>query len=529
MMVSHEKGITLVLALLLLLVMTVLGVAGLSSIAMQERMASNANLQALAFEAASAGVNDALDWAFEMKPDGTMKHWGVDDDNKARTCDRGLAGDEWTQPYGTEPYTYKQIANATVRFRTTLGCFLDAALLDDIVGDETLPMQLLLLSRGEVVNDGGVLAMREVEVRLEPIGDDATCLFTTGELDPGTLNEPNTNSTNGGVAGGPGGCALAVPPGNSKELFDTAMGTQRLSRWTPPPAVREQELEPLWNNAENLAKALNAIKFGIQAAEAWPNIAPDPDPDPLPNPFASCAGTVLKADPPSGNQVAVVDDCPVSGGIYYIAGSLEAKSGCNIRGTVLIEDGLYFSGQGQYGGLNDSADLMVFGGTLRINGFGTTRPNGLMTLLNLVEPADPLSFGPGYEPDDEELELDPTTFDIRGMGNALINQPTLEHCEQLVQKRKGLNQCLKDLSGLNGLNIGEKTVLEKYIEDFKDESLDFVTSVVDAGNFATDLAFWDEDDLATQFPIPRCAGDLAGKRVAISSWREYIDRARWEK
>jgi Tfp pilus assembly protein PilX len=62
-----------------LLVLTVIGVGTLSTVSMQERMASNANLQALAFEAASAGVTE------------TLEQW-LDEDNwpAGKTCDRGL-------------------------------------------------------------------------------------------------------------------------------------------------------------------------------------------------------------------------------------------------------------------------------------------------------------------------------------------------------------------------------------------------------------------------------------------------------
>jgi type IV pilus assembly protein PilX len=58
---SHQRGAILVVSLLLLLVMTVLGVAAMHVTNMEERMAGNVRDVNLAFQGAEAGLRDAED------------------------------------------------------------------------------------------------------------------------------------------------------------------------------------------------------------------------------------------------------------------------------------------------------------------------------------------------------------------------------------------------------------------------------------------------------------------------------------
>lgn len=56
---STEQGSTLVLALVILLVLTLIGVAGMRSTSVQEKMASNLRDKDLAFQAAEAALREA--------------------------------------------------------------------------------------------------------------------------------------------------------------------------------------------------------------------------------------------------------------------------------------------------------------------------------------------------------------------------------------------------------------------------------------------------------------------------------------
>jgi len=109
---AGHHGVALIFALLLLLVLTVIGVATMSGVAMQERMASNANLQALAFKAASAGITESLEWGLNTAS------WPVDGDGEPLVCLRGL-GDwmgGWT-PSETAPGTELAIPGIPAGFR----------------------------------------------------------------------------------------------------------------------------------------------------------------------------------------------------------------------------------------------------------------------------------------------------------------------------------------------------------------------------------------------------------------------------
>ena len=55
---NNEQGFVLITALLLLIVMTLLGVSAISSVTLQERMASNMREKAKAFESASFAVRE---------------------------------------------------------------------------------------------------------------------------------------------------------------------------------------------------------------------------------------------------------------------------------------------------------------------------------------------------------------------------------------------------------------------------------------------------------------------------------------
>jgi len=56
---QHQRGATLIVSLLLLVVMTMIGVAAMRSNMMEEKMSGNQRDQNLAFQAAEAGLRDA--------------------------------------------------------------------------------------------------------------------------------------------------------------------------------------------------------------------------------------------------------------------------------------------------------------------------------------------------------------------------------------------------------------------------------------------------------------------------------------
>ncbi|MDX1555365.1 MAG: pilus assembly PilX N-terminal domain-containing protein [Xanthomonadales bacterium] len=187
----NQRGVALFLALIMLLILTVLGVASFHNSHIQERSAGNARLQSLAFEAAAAGASDAInffDANRDMAPDalcGSLGHEGWAD--ATDWVDMGSFGD------------------ATLRQR--MYCLADE--YPDEEGGRPARSQFFVLSRGEITSGGEVVALRDVEVRLDlgrlgTPGDGCGAICFPGCL-PGELDFPNSNAfiVDGGVGGGP--------------------------------------------------------------------------------------------------------------------------------------------------------------------------------------------------------------------------------------------------------------------------------------------------------------------------------------
>lgn len=67
----RQKGAALVISLMFLLVLTIIGIASVSTTSLQERMANNTREQNLAFMAAEAALRDGEAWLFNLKGTGT--------------------------------------------------------------------------------------------------------------------------------------------------------------------------------------------------------------------------------------------------------------------------------------------------------------------------------------------------------------------------------------------------------------------------------------------------------------------------
>ncbi|GAB2491206.1 pilus assembly PilX family protein [Arenimonas alkanexedens] len=67
---SGQRGVTLVIVLLLLVIVTLLGLAAMRGTVMQERMSANAAARAIAFQSAEAGLREAESYAADAgRPD----------------------------------------------------------------------------------------------------------------------------------------------------------------------------------------------------------------------------------------------------------------------------------------------------------------------------------------------------------------------------------------------------------------------------------------------------------------------------
>lgn len=422
--VKRHRGVALVLALLLLLVLTIVGIATMSGVGMQERMTANAVAQARAFEAASAGVSNALafrDAAFNA-PDNNLE------------C--GLTGEgNWFWP----PQEFEEVALAgewddDVRLSQRLYCLTYENPETGFQGRE-----LFVLSRGEVLSGNNVIAKRDIEVRVDRVGqppgsvcDGAPWCFPLKEdvdikeeclpesssdfcacnFGRGTGNDPSTNpfdaaTSNFEVVGqtypdlgvGP---AVALPYGAKLALQcaitrgETAEsceagnlntgGCQRLANYKGGFAV-ETEFESPWSDAaETLAFAQHLLKNA----------------------------DFLVADGCSESKCGDYDtwDVNIGGGnrvdragfresgnfefpensISYIAGDASFGGTITGSGVLVVEGHMDWSGTNQFDGL-----IVVLGGEAAIGGGGSGGDHG--GSLVVVDLGNDANLG-NYKPSD---------------------------------------------------------------------------------------------------------------------------------
>ena len=529
---ARTRGMALIIALILLTVLTILGVASMSSVVMQERMAGNVNLQALSFQAASAGITEALTIGDEGS-------W-TDPSGTSRTCTVGVnVNDEWqTDWLGDVLFPVTGLPDdIRVIFRHKIGCFLPNPIPADWVDFDDYPMELLVLSRGEVqrLNAGSVeevLSRREVEVKVAPGPGVGDCLFTVGPMADGAFDGNIGKSSKFLVEGeDPGGCPIQFANASDSQEFRDILsgngGSDRVGNWRPtPPGITHGGLRSPWNDALLLSRALNAIKIGIRLDDNWSatyNLGGLSDPDdivlPDTSPYSACAGDL---------RPVATSNVPPSAGLTYITGNLDLGGNSLVEGLVIIEGGFESSGNVRY-----LADLVVLGGSFDGNGLGGADSKGLIQVHNLAQPywdstgaptAD-RRLRPSYCTDEASCGTSLanlqqiTYFNIAGGGNATV---TAEDCELIKNRWRQLNYCLEDMEGMvrneNYQGTG-KTEFEFHLDH--NDGLSSTTPPIDFPDFS------DEID-SIRIELPRCGADADTAGVVLTSWREYIDRARWE-
>ena len=525
----RQKGVSLVIALILLLVLTIIGIASMNTSLMQERAAGNVNLQTLAFEAASAGIVDALDFL---------------DTTTFLECRRG----EGWNPVGFQPFQElsglenELPGGIRVGYQLRAGCFEPPA--DEVPPEwadweEDVPLQLLVLSRGVVCRgaactganlaDDSVLAVREVEVRVSPVGGgDPTCLLNIGPVAGAGKAIGVGKSAGHLVDGGDDGCPIKFANSVDADRFTRALGgeppsgSSRVGQYQPrPPGISSADpgSRGLWEDPENLARAVNAIKIGVRAYTEWENCGGCS----VSNPFDECAGQFQ----PNSSFPGPITGSP--GVITYVAGELDTAgmSKGTIRDSIVFVEGpLDISGTTPY----QAADFVALGGSFNASGWGKARNSGLIYLEKL---ADRNSENPStrisYDPTNARMD-DVDLFNVSGFGNARITE---DDCDNLQARWRQLNSCIAQLRtrvtdcGVGCVDGGFGSDFEFYITDIT-EGLGF--DISDRTEGGDDFDVPDLEGNTVAFDIPNCGGPVGGfgTRNVITSWREYIDRARWQ-
>jgi len=542
---NQPKGVALVIALILLFMLTILGVASMSGVSMQERMAGNINLQTLAFEAASAGVATSLEF-------------GLDNSNwpEGSTCQKG-SGEwqtEWSAPISFEN---DQIPTGlSMEYRQRVGCFepnpIPQHWADD--PDYRVPTQLLVLNQGVVRRGSETLAMREIEVRVENRGGDTQCAIRI----EGTLDTIDIAGGGPAVDGGEGGCPISLSPGGGAEALKAEIGDAHLAEYQPdPPGISESDGHAPWNDAVSLAEVTDDLKTAVLGYQDFVETAPSseeawrcdlgdrvgvdlegcpPSTAALPEGLEkdrlsrildfvelrngpwnngswtinNCESTFYPGSVRIGNGNIPAGQCdidwgPTSNGsnnqryyqtgvtvgtgnprhITYIAGNLGNPSNNNGSGIVVIEGGNCWSGTADFQGLQ-----LIVGGHYEIIGGGNGDTTGSIIMTKLADRYGATDNRPDFWGDGGTEVLKKPLFD-----DPEADPPRFEN------------------SGLVFRGGGNHTV-------------EFSCGGV-AGQPAGHTEYIDQINLCLETSIePNCDPE-GGTRMAIASWREYIDRQRW--
>ncbi len=358
--VNTQGGVALILSLLLLFVMLILGVAGFSNTQMQERGAGNARLAVVAFEAAAAGANNAInffDSHHELGPD--------------QLC--GATGHEgWEDP--TDWVEMGSVGEATLRQR--LYCLADE--YPCAVGetgctstDRPARSQLFVLSRGEVTIDNKVVAQRDVEVRLE-VGHNSAWGDGCGAIclpacSTGTLEFPNSNAFK---VDGNGGPAITTGCQSAANNVLNAIRNNRIGNYIG--GIDTSTPGSPWDSPANVELFRQNLLASARAAQL----------------AGTCQSTCYSPGPliNNGNSAyGSVGDTQIT----YIEGNASFGGGISGAGILVVNGNLSWSGTPNFKGL-----ILVLGGTFTIDGGGTGGDHaGSVVLLNALGGTS-TEFGP---------------------------------------------------------------------------------------------------------------------------------------
>jgi hypothetical protein len=345
-------------------VLVVLGVAGFSNTHVQERSAGNAQLQTLAFQAASAGANNAINF-FDANHD-----LGVDE-----LCgSTGHTG--WYD--GGEPVFSDWVEMGTVggaSLKQRLYCLADAypcSSEEEDAGictssDRPPRSQLFVLSRGEVTIDSKVVAQRDIEVRLE-VGSDGGAGDGCGALcfpacDMGTLDFPNSNSFQ--VDGG-GGPAITAGCQDGADDIRDAIRDNRIGNYIGGIAAAAPGSP--WDSVAEVEQFRLNLRSSALAAHA----------------AGTCqTGCYLSG----GDGVPYVDNGNSDYGsvadpqITYVEGNADFGGNISGAGILVVNGNLAWNGTPDFQGL-----IIVLGGEFLIDGGGTGGNHaGSVVLINALE------------------------------------------------------------------------------------------------------------------------------------------------
>jgi hypothetical protein len=367
---THQSGVALILALLLLFVLTLVAVASFSSSHVQERAAGNNRLQTLAYEAAAAGANNSIEFflsnASAHAPDldcGAADHPGWYDGSGDPIMS------DWI------PVTY---AVSDVSLNQRMYCLVDEYPCDeDEPGCDTGVIraprsQLFVLSRGEALAADGttVVAFREIETRIDRRNNTSTAegcgaiCFPACDYLVDNKGDPRIDFPSSNVFQIDGGGGSAVTTGldcDDSALLDTILGDIKDSRLgNYDGGLHQQDPGEPWNDEQLTENYRSAVEAASMVA-----------------PHLHVDGNLVDM----GNTVYGTLEAPM---ITYVAGDLAFGGGISGAGIVMVEGSIAWNGTPDFKGL-----IISLGGSYTIDGGGTGGNHaGSVVVLNTTVPYD---------------------------------------------------------------------------------------------------------------------------------------------
>ena len=273
----RQEGVALVFSLLLLLVLTIIGVAAMNSTIMQERMAGNLRMQTQVFEVASEGVGRALDFYYTNTGavndavghgDGLMCGFvhGSSFDEDGDPIDNVSNTLAWQFPAGEGEFL-TTFTDDGLRLEQQMYCCRSwsTVQIDGVEVDIENPSKLFVLSRGTFLAGEGPAALpmarREVEVKLEEAAPgEPTCAFCV----PGGVNSFTGGKSNSMQFHGACGPAITTQDQETAARIRGGIDDRRMGNYDG--GITHGDMGRPWNDPNDLAEFVWWIKLGLPLA-----------------------------------------------------------------------------------------------------------------------------------------------------------------------------------------------------------------------------------------------------------------------
>ncbi len=378
----RQQGVALVFSLLLLLVLTIIGVAAMNSTVMQERMAGNLRMQTQVFEVASEGVGRALDFYYTNADavdaaigheDGLMcgfVHSGVEGTSEVSDtlAWRFPAEDEFAEPIFTED---------GMRLEQRMYCCRSWAqvVVDGEEVDIENPSKLFVLSRGTFLTGDEEnevsLARREVEVKLDEAdpGNPTCALCIPGQVDSFNAGKAKAMQFHGG-------CGPAITTETQDDAGTVIGGITDSRMGNYDGGVTHGDMGRPWNDPNALAEFAWWVKLGLEEGDTN---------DPIDGGYFTgdqdFGGNTRIGCQRDDNQCTPVSDYgdPV---ISYFDGDLDMAGTAGGHGLMIVLGELEWGGTPNYDGL-----IVALGSRFDVAGGGGGGNKGSM-VVSALEIAD---------------------------------------------------------------------------------------------------------------------------------------------